>query len=745
MKSQVSLGLLLFITGISFSQEILWKNPAPIGEYYNVLQFADSLHGVAAGQNGALIYTFDGGHTWSVSTSNNKSSVVDLDIVNDSVVFACTQRKMLQSMDGGISWETVYSDDTFVFIKISFSSNQVGYALCDTADGYYDRVIASTTDGGRNWELLENEELEENRLNDIEVADDSSAVVVSNDAIFTSHDGLQRFSKYGYDCLGAMGVVKYKGNGLWYAAGGRNMCKPFDTGVILSSTDNGDTWNEISQPSVTRYFCLDAKSDVVVASGMIGYGDGHPKVVVSVDGGQNWQIRQVPEHSGLIVYGIALLNDTTIQLTNANNILRSSDLGATWQPYNGTCFGDFLTGVMVGSQTAYFAGRKFRNQYIGYDEYDGLLNITRDGGHTWEQQQPVAYPIVDMATRGASELLLLYSKSNDDAGLLYSGDHASTWSDLNISVPGNAFKLFWPEQQTVFLSNRVYDPSVSQLRTTLYRSLDMGQSFVEVHFSENALINNLVAVTGLHLYASGSLDGTGGFFVTHDGGNTWQFNELTGSNSTSTVFALSDSLLFLSAKVSDKESIWRYETESLAWHCLLYGGDSIKSVSRMWFSSSFEGMILVNDSLSDQRLFSTKDGGNSWSRVYNSSSIQGFCFHDSDSGYLFGNYGRLIQVLPDQNTAIVDRSMLVADDIKMSVSPNPAGKQIVVRFETPLFAPFHLSFSDLAGRKLSEAAVTSYDEASGVVVNTSSFNRGFYILTVQSPSFKRAVKIFINN
>ncbi|MDD2963273.1 MAG: hypothetical protein PHQ65_00435 [Bacteroidales bacterium] len=745
MKSQVSLGLLLFITGISFSQEILWKNPAPIGESYNVLQFANSLHGVAAGQNGALIYTFDGGHTWSVSTGNDKSSVVDLDIVNDSVVFACTQRKILQSTDGGISWETVHSNDTSGFLKISFSSSQIGYALCDTADGYYDRVIASTTDGGRNWELLEHEELKENRLNDIEVADDSSAVVVSNDAIFTSHDGLRRFSKYGYDCLGGMDVVKYAGNGLWYAAGGRNMCKPFDTGVILSSTDNGDTWNEISQPSTTHYFCLDAKGDVIVASGMSGFGDGHPEVVVSVDGGQNWQIRQVPEHSGLIVNGIALLNDTTIQLTNANNILRSSDLGATWQPYKGTYFGDLLTGVMVDSQTAYFAGRKYSGQFIASDEYDGVLNLTRDGGQSWEQQQPIAYPIVDLATRGASELLLLYSKSNGDAGLLYSGDHASTWNDLNISVPGNAFKLFWPEQQTVFLSNKVYDLSVSQLRTTLFRSSDMGQSFVQVLFPENALINNFVAVTGLHLFASGTIGGIGGFFSTHDGGESWQFNELPGSSSSNAIFAPSDSLVFVSAKVSGIEGIWRYSFESTDWHRVFSGGDSIQSVINLWFSSSLEGKVLANDSIFNQRLFSTTDGGNTWKEVLNSYGIQGFCFQSADSGYLFGLDGRLIQVLPDQNTAIVDRRMLVAEDVKMSVSPYPAGKQVVIRFENPLPAPIHLSFSDLAGRKLTEVKASSCEASSGIVMNTSHFSSGFYILTVRSSSFKHAVKVFINN
>lgn len=37
------------------------------------------------------------------------------------------------------------------------------------------------------------------------------------------------------------------------------------------------------------------------------------------------------------------------------------------------------------------------------------------------------------------------------------------------------------------------------------------------------------------------------------------------------------------------------------------------------------------------------------------------------------------------------------------------------------------------------------EASSGIVMNTSHFSSGFYILTVRSSSFKRAVKVFINN
>lgn len=36
------------------------------------------------------------------------------------------------------------------------------------------------------------------------------------------------------------------------------------------------------------------------------------------------------------------------------------------------------------------------------------------------------------------------------------------------------------------------------------------------------------------------------------------------------------------------------------------------------------------------------------------------------------------------------------------------------------------------------------EASSGIVMNTSLFSSGFYILTVRSSSFKRAVKVFIN-
>ena len=121
---------------------------------YN-LYFVDAMHGWVAGSFETIgfiddmLITSDGGLSWTrvpVLQEGNPTFLRDIHFINPSVGWATGfTGKIINSTDGGLTWQTQVEDLSQHFKSIFFLDNQTGWA------GGENGAFYTTTDGGANW------------------------------------------------------------------------------------------------------------------------------------------------------------------------------------------------------------------------------------------------------------------------------------------------------------------------------------------------------------------------------------------------------------------------------------------------------------------------------------------------------------------------------------------------------------------------------------------------------------------
>lgn len=234
--------------------------------------------------NHVLLKTVDGGNSWrSINLSSLQvSKFITLYPVNDSVLYACgpdisaggfnSPRVMYKSVDGGEKWRKLASTN--------FTDGTRALYFFDEQNGLSaDNTVQKTSDGGQTWRTV-------------------------FDTGLTGLDKIQCFS-----------------SGTGYAAGGYGTDLTKDTGILVKTTDRGDTWQSIpwANGTITTLSFLNERV------GFVGTLSRH--LYKTVDGGLSWQaVDGVPPSAS---HGI-FLNEQEGYLAGLD-IEHTRDGGHTWQ------------------------------------------------------------------------------------------------------------------------------------------------------------------------------------------------------------------------------------------------------------------------------------------------------------------------------------------------------------------------------------------------------------------------------
>jgi len=166
-----------------------------------------------------------------------------------------------------------------------------------------------------------------------------------------------------YNAGGRLLGVKSRGNNIWVVGA---------QGLILHSTDRGDTWNirESGTPAIVDLYSVSFPDDL---HGWAVGDYGYPIYVLrTTDGGVNWQIQTTINNAW--GRGVSFVDSLHGWICGPiDTVLKTTDGGSTWskQPMNrgnhGTsiCFTDTLRG------------------YMPIDNGNGTIMKTTDGGQTW--------------------------------------------------------------------------------------------------------------------------------------------------------------------------------------------------------------------------------------------------------------------------------------------------------------------------------------------------------------------------
>ena len=303
----------------TFSQNFWEKNDIPTTKLLNSIVFIDSLNGWVAGDSGLIIHTSNGGLNWETQYSNDSLNVLNIFFLNDQIGWGSALSTyyepygtyILKTTNGGEDWSSEYFRMSEVLVNaFYFLDSLTGFAVG------YPQVFHRTTDGGLNW----------------------SRVILDSSLVSDLPPYTIKFysSQYGYACGGVRDV----------------------RGVVWRTVDGGLNWSTVVDTLTTEplYDMHIFDSLHVIAIG--GDPEFGTSQIVTTDGGQTWEY----EALGIFYYPYSIdfrtATEGWVPMGEQRKFLYTSNSGKNWSEVTTPdsmnivriCFPDSSHGYGIGPQ-----------------------------------------------------------------------------------------------------------------------------------------------------------------------------------------------------------------------------------------------------------------------------------------------------------------------------------------------------------------------------------------------------------
>lgn len=284
------------------------------GNLYAVM--ADSLRVIAAGDNGVVVRSTDGGASWSAGAVTAKSVVRDLFFTDPTTGWLVGQSSTgtglaMKSANGGAAWTPWPTNGTMTLHANIMVSSTVGWNV--GAQG----LIEKTVNGGSVWAAQYS--AADKTFYDVSFVNEETGWVVGDaGVIMKTLDGGATWSIQNSGVTSAIRGVKFVDSMCGWAVTA--------DGKVLRTVDGGATWSALAVSTLgLNDLCFTDRRNVVAV------GEGG-RVYRTGDGGATWTL----EKSGV-----------------------TAQLNAVWMvtPYTGWAVGDNGTVLSIGRRTdALYAG-----------------------------------------------------------------------------------------------------------------------------------------------------------------------------------------------------------------------------------------------------------------------------------------------------------------------------------------------------------------------------------------------------
>jgi len=121
-----------------------------LSSYYYDMKFVNDNIGYLSSNDGLLLKTIDGGHTWADKSIDTDYSLRSMFLLNESYgwILDDVARVILRTSNGGNSWDFAFLDDIYHFQPSSIFFIDENEGFVTSSEG----VVFKTTDSGENWE-----------------------------------------------------------------------------------------------------------------------------------------------------------------------------------------------------------------------------------------------------------------------------------------------------------------------------------------------------------------------------------------------------------------------------------------------------------------------------------------------------------------------------------------------------------------------------------------------------------------
>lgn len=249
----------------------------PTTEDFKTVKFIDALTGWAAGGNGSIIKTTDGGNNWTLQTSGTIKTIRSIFFLDANNGWACGDGgTIIATSNGGNTWLAQSSPYTSQYYSVQFVNTSTGWI---TGQG---TVLLKTINGGSTWTQ------QMNQGSDMWGLEMQSTTVGWVCGGFNSVQGgptlLKTTNGTSFPFQGNSGVTAFltfddihftDANNGWIVGG---------NGVIRHTANGGaTTWT--AQTSGTQYELL----SVDFINNNVGYACGRQGIMIATsNGGANW-------------------------------------------------------------------------------------------------------------------------------------------------------------------------------------------------------------------------------------------------------------------------------------------------------------------------------------------------------------------------------------------------------------------------------------------------------------------------
>ncbi len=274
-----------------------------------------------SGQTQCLLFTSDGGNTWSnrFKSFPTQETFTDVSFVSDNVGYIISSQKIYKTADAGYTWSQMYGTTNDYFNAVAFLDENSGWSVGRRG---YSGALYRTTDGGLNWTTASPVS---NYINSIHfVTDNYGWIAADGGKILRTRDGGRSpwveqttgitediYKIFFVDGDYGWAITKYK--------------------TLLSTTNGGGTWASATNSGSLTYrsvYFIDRNT------GWLGTLSG---LLKSTDGGRNWTVVPLPNASFDDVYDIYFRNSMDgYVLTqgyssgDGGKIYKTTDGGASW-------------------------------------------------------------------------------------------------------------------------------------------------------------------------------------------------------------------------------------------------------------------------------------------------------------------------------------------------------------------------------------------------------------------------------
>jgi photosystem II stability/assembly factor-like uncharacterized protein len=232
----------------------------------------DTLIGYAAGQNGTIIKTINGGNDWVRLSLALPENLYGIFFINESIGYACGQNgRIIKTTDGGQTWQNLSAGVTENLYHLYFVSPDTGFIVGDNG------IVLRTYNGGQTFDQLSVSPINPANLRGISVlANGQIAYAVGfSGSIFKTTNYGNNWSQLNSQSRANLSKVFFLNPNLGY------VCS--ESGYVLKTTDGSNFIKINVAPPNPLY-------GIYFLSSQIGYVCGANGLVYkTINGGENWE------------------------------------------------------------------------------------------------------------------------------------------------------------------------------------------------------------------------------------------------------------------------------------------------------------------------------------------------------------------------------------------------------------------------------------------------------------------------